>query len=76
MTSILHLHGPLNLKRSKLPHFRGKGSGWYIYMSSDSVVSGLGALGTALENLPLKVSSILADTCLNYESLAVRDDAH
>ncbi|KAF2963275.1 hypothetical protein GQX73_g10287 [Xylaria multiplex] len=31
-----HLHGPLNLTRAALPHFRERGSGWLVYMSSQS----------------------------------------
>ncbi|KAI1371048.1 hydroxybutyrate dehydrogenase [Hypoxylon crocopeplum] len=31
-----HLHGPLNLTRSALPYFREKGSGWLVYMTSQS----------------------------------------
>ncbi|KAI0879780.1 hydroxybutyrate dehydrogenase [Annulohypoxylon maeteangense] len=31
-----HLHGPLNLTRSALPHFRERGSGWLVYMTSQS----------------------------------------
>ncbi|KAI1386029.1 hydroxybutyrate dehydrogenase [Hypoxylon trugodes] len=35
-----HLHGPLNLSRAALPHFREKGRGWLVYMNSQSGVIG------------------------------------
>ncbi|KAI1099461.1 hydroxybutyrate dehydrogenase [Jackrogersella minutella] len=31
-----HLHGPMNLTRAALPHYREKGSGWLVYMNSQS----------------------------------------
>ncbi|KAH9896281.1 hydroxybutyrate dehydrogenase [Xylariomycetidae sp. FL2044] len=31
-----HLHGPLNITRAAMPHFRERGSGWLVYMSSQS----------------------------------------
>ncbi|KAI0485063.1 hydroxybutyrate dehydrogenase [Xylariaceae sp. FL0804] len=35
-----HLHGPMNLTRAVLPHFRDRGDGWLVYMSSQSGLIG------------------------------------
>ncbi|KAI1781366.1 hydroxybutyrate dehydrogenase [Hypoxylon cercidicola] len=50
-----NLHGPLNLTRSALPHFREKGSGWLIYMTSQAgLVAEPGATGYCASKFALE----------------------
>ncbi|KAI1140609.1 hydroxybutyrate dehydrogenase [Hypoxylon sp. FL0543] len=50
-----HLHGPLNLTRAALPYLREKGSGWLIYMSSQSgFVGEPGAVGYCASKFALE----------------------
>lgn len=64
-----NLHGPLNLTRSALPHFREKGTGWLIYMTSQAgFAAEPGATGYCASKFALEGLRI----CLDFRYLVIR----